>query len=121
MSFNTKLNELWKWFREALEHMRKGDAVQASEKLYKVAEDCVKILAELNRVPGYEAKLLDKVVKSLRSIYGEEILDAWTAAYRLHQRGFREEMLTVEDVAEEAHKIESMPKLVDEEVKRLSV
>jgi len=104
--------ELKKRFREALELLEKGDAVQASEKLYKVAEDAVKILSEINRIPEYEkvrrggtwwTKLLDRAAKRLGNVYGEEVLDAWTTAYELYQKGFHEEQLTVEDVLERAY------------------
>jgi len=118
--------ELKKRFREALELLEKGDAVQASEKLYKVAEDAVKILSEINRIPEYEkvrrggtwwTKLLDRAAKRLGNVYGEEVLDAWTTAYELYQKGFHEEQLTVEDVLERAYKVEDLIKIVEREVK----
>lgn len=68
---------------EAIELIEKEDAVQASEKLYKVVEDCVKLLAKLNSLPEYKkaikegqwwSKLLAKAVERLRDIYGEDVL-----------------------------------------------
>jgi len=44
VSLNARLEELRKRFREAIEYIEKGDAVQAAEKLYKVAENAIKIL-----------------------------------------------------------------------------
>ena len=44
------------------------------------------------------AKLLDRAERSFRDIYGDEILDARDSAYKLHQKGFHEEMLSVDDV-----------------------
>ena len=97
MNLDARVEELKKRFREALELLEKGDAVQASEKLYKVAENAVKILSEMNRILEYEkacqkgtwwTRLLDKAAKRLGNIYGEEVLDAWTTAYELHQKGF---------------------------------
>lgn len=126
MGLDAKVEELKKRFREALEFLEKGDAVQASEKLYKVAEDAVKILSEINRIPEYEkarregtwwTKLLDRAAKRLKNIYGEELLDAWTTAYELHQKGFHEEQLSVEDVLERAYKIEDLIRIVEREVK----
>jgi len=120
------VEELKKRFREALELLEKGDAVQASEKLYKVAENAVKILSEMNRIPEYEkacqegtwwTRLLDRAAKRLGNIYGEEVLDAWTTAYELHQKGFHEEQLTREDVLERAYKVEDLIKIVEREVK----
>ena len=126
MGLDAKVEELKKRLREALEFLEKGDAVQASEKLYKVAEDAVKILSEINRIPEYEkarregtwwTKLLDRAAKRLKNIYGEELLDAWTTAYELHQKGFHEEQLSVEDVLERAYKIEDLIRIVEKEVK----
>ena len=126
MGLDAKVEELKKRLREALEFLEKGDAVQTSEKLYKVAEDAVKILSKINRIPEYEkarregtwwTKLLDRAAKRLKNIYGEELLDAWTTAYELHQKGFHEEQLSVEDVLERAYKIEDLIRIVEREVK----
>jgi len=127
MSLDTRVEELKKRLREALAHLKKGDPVQAAEKLYKVAENAIKILSEVNRIPEYEkakqegtwwTKLLDKAAKRLRDIYGEELLNAWTTAYKFHQKGFHEEQLTIEDIAEEAYKIEDLLKTVEKEAKK---
>ena len=97
MNLDARIEELRKRFKEAIEYLQRDDPVQAAEKLYKVAEDTIKILSEINRVPEYEkarqegtwwTKLLDKAAKRLRDIYGEELLDAWITAYRFHQKDF---------------------------------
>ncbi len=97
MSLNNKIEELRKRFEEALELLKRRNAVQATEELYKVAENSIKILSEINGLPEYEkveqegtwwTKLLDKAAKRLRDIYGEELIDAWTTAYKFHQKGF---------------------------------
>ncbi len=54
MSLDARVEELRKRFEEALEFANKGDAVQAAEKLYKVAENAIKILSEYNKLPEYE-------------------------------------------------------------------
>ncbi len=36
------------------EYLAKGDAVQASEKLYKGVEECIKLLAEKHKLPEFE-------------------------------------------------------------------
>lgn len=127
MNLDARIEELRKRFKEAIEYLQRDDPVQAAEKLYKVAEDTIKILSEINRVPEYEkarqegtwwTKLLDKAAKRLRDIYGEELLDAWITAYRFHQKGFHEEQLTVEEIEEEAYKIEDLLKTVEKEVKK---
>ncbi len=70
MNLNSRVGELKRKFREASEYVGKGDAVQAVEKLYKVAENAMKILSEINGMPEYEVarregswwtKLLDRV------------------------------------------------------------
>ncbi|RLF34875.1 MAG: superfamily I DNA and RNA helicase and helicaseubunit [Thermoplasmata archaeon] len=127
MSPDARVEELRKRFREAVEHLGKGDPVQAAEKLYKVAENAVKILSEINRIPECEkarqegtwwTKLLDRAAKRLRDTYGEELLNAWTTAYKFHQKGFHEEQLTVEDIMEEIYKIEDLLKIVEKEAKK---
>jgi len=39
--------------RRAWEELERGDPVQASEKLYKAAEECIKILACLENLDEY--------------------------------------------------------------------
>lgn len=42
---------------------------------------------------------LEKAVRSLAKIYGEDVVRAWTTAYGvLHIRGFHEKELTTEQV-----------------------
>ena len=127
MGLDARVSELRRRLREALEFLEKGDAVQAAEKLYKVAENAIKILSEVNRVPEYEkarsegtwwTKLLDRAARRLKGVYGEEVLDAWTTAYKLHQKGFHEEQLTAEEVAEEAYKIEDLVRIVERELRK---
>lgn len=97
-----------KYLSEASEYLERGDAVQASEKLYKVAEECIKALAELLGVPEAEKArnlgrwftwLLDKACRRATVLLGEpRIKHAWDAAYSLHVRGFHEAKLDVDDV-----------------------
>lgn len=127
MSLHARVEKSRKGFREAIEYLKKGDSMQAAEKLYKVAENAIKILSEVNRIPEYEkarqegtwwTKLLDKAAKRLRDIYGEELLDAWTTAYKFHQKGFHEEQLAMEEIEEEAYKIEDLLRIAEKEVKK---
>ncbi|ABN70619.1 PaREP1/PaREP8 domain containing family protein [Staphylothermus marinus F1] len=121
----THIENLRKWFREALELLEKGDAVQGSEKLYKIAEAAIKILAKVKQIPEYEKaqredrwwpRLLQRAARRLSEIYGKEVLDAWNTAYhRLHIDGFHEERLSAEEVLEEAYIIEDLVKLVERE------
>jgi len=43
-----------KYFREAQDYLGRGDSVQASEKMYKVVEECIKALAQLYNLPEYK-------------------------------------------------------------------
>lgn len=54
MSLEARAAGLRRMLEEALELLRKGDAVQGAEKLYKVAEDAVKALSELRGLPEHE-------------------------------------------------------------------
>ncbi len=112
-------------FKEAVSYLEKGDSVQASEKLYKVAEDCVKALAEVEgireyteavRSGGWWTKLLQRAAARLSELYGEELRLAWDAAYKLHIEGFHEGRLTINDVKEEAPKIEELLRIVKGEL-----
>jgi hypothetical protein len=52
---------------EAREYIGKGDAVQASKKMYKVAEECIKALAEALQVKeAEEARKREVVFMALR-------------------------------------------------------
>ena len=113
----TEAKKLLEFLEEAKEE---GDPIQASEKLYKVAENCIKLLAKVNESQEYKksekeggwwTKLLDKAAHSLGNIYGEELRDTWSRAYELHQKGFHEETMTLEEVREAIPKIEYLVKL----------
>jgi hypothetical protein len=92
---------------EAEEYLARGDVVQSSEKLYKVAEECVKALSERLGLP--EAKeaevkgrwtvaLLERAVRKLADELGVDVQLGWDAAGHLHVWGFHEAKLEVEDV-----------------------
>jgi len=79
-----------KYIAEAVDSLKKGDAVQASEKLYKVVEEAVKILAEIHGLDAYRKSVevgrwsvqrLEEAAKQLAAIYGDAVYDAWKIAY----------------------------------------
>ncbi len=88
------------FFEEAREYIEKGDAVQASEKLYKVAEECIKALAKRFEVPElkevrrrgkWDTWLLGMAATSLAEMLSEEqVRMAWSIAYDIHVWGFHE-------------------------------
>jgi hypothetical protein len=53
-----RLDNVRHLFDEAEEHLARGDAVQSSEKFYKVAEECVKVLSKRLGLP--EAKIAEE-------------------------------------------------------------
>ena len=92
---------------EADGYLAKGDSVQSSEKLYKVAEECIKALAErfnLEEVKAAEEKgrwtvtLLEKAVGKLVNKLSMDVGLGWDAANYLHIWGFHEVKLDAEDV-----------------------
>ena len=97
------------------------DPVQASEKLYKAAEEAVKALAIGLDLPGarraiesggWWSKLLEKAAQSVAKALGvKEFILWWDTAFKLHVGGFHEAKLSSEDVKERYEYIEAMVNL----------
>jgi len=97
------------------------DPVQASEKLYKAAEETIKALAigldfpEARRAiesGGWWSKLLEKATQSVAKALGvKEFILWWDVAFKLHVDGFHEAKLSSEDVKERYEYIEAMVNL----------
>jgi hypothetical protein len=97
-----------KFFAEGKEYIEKDDPVQASEKLYKVVEECIKLLAEKENLPEHEefkkegrwwSRLLARTASTLAQRLGEDgIGDAWARAFNLHIWGFHEKALGIEHI-----------------------
>ena len=94
------------------------DPVRASEKLYKVAEECVKALAihyNLEYILGNVEKRgrwtvtdLEKVVEEISRRVDELFVSLWDHAWVLHVWGFHEAKLDSESVKMRIKYIESM-------------
>ena len=107
-----------RFVQEARALREKGDSIQASEKLYKAAEGCVKAMAEaLGLEEATEARqrgrwtlrLLDNAAARLAEKTGRrEIHDDWLHAYFLHVEGFHEARLGVEQVGRRSRYIEEL-------------
>ena len=103
-----KLKNLKNLFEEAKEHLKNGNVVQGCEKLYKITEDCIKLLAEHFNLEEFKeakeegawwSKLLARASLSLSQKLNEmKIHSAWLEAFDLHRHGFHEEIYTKEDV-----------------------
>jgi hypothetical protein len=117
----------------ALKYLEEGrafadkDPVQASEKLYKAAEEAVKALAAAldleqaeaaAREGGWRAKLLNRAAEAAAEKLGlEELALWWKAAYYLHVEGSREARLDSEDVKRNAKYVEALVKTAAEVLK----
>jgi hypothetical protein len=94
------------------------DPVQASEKLYKAAEEAVKALAIALNLPearkaieagGWLSKLLEKAAQAVARALGvKEFILWWDTAFKLHVNGFHEARLSSKDVKERYEYIEAM-------------
>jgi hypothetical protein len=107
-----------KYMRECEEYLKNGDAVQASEKAYKVAEELIKALAEKFNLEEYQKALregrwytylLVSAPSKLSQKLVDWVLSGWDAGYTLHVWGFHEAKLTVSDIIPRVEKIRKMP------------
>lgn len=115
-----------KYFREGSELIDR-DPVQASEKLYKAAEEVMKALAQklnlsevLERVKErgrWTITDLEKVAREASRKINEEIYIGWDRANYLHIWGFHEAKLDKEAVKERLPYIEKMIKTLKEVLK----
>jgi hypothetical protein len=97
------------------------DPVQASEKLFKAAEETIKALAIGLDLPearraiesgGWWSKLLEKAAQGVAKALGvKEFILWWDTAFKLHVEGFHEARLSSEDVKERYEYIEAMVNL----------
>jgi hypothetical protein len=97
------------------------DPVQASEKLYKAAEEAVKALATALNLDEAEkalekgrwtVSLLNDAVYTISEKLGvKELIDWWDAAWFLHVEGFHEARLRSVDVAKRLGHVEALVNL----------
>ncbi len=114
-----------KYFREGLELVDK-DPIQASEKLYKAAEEILKAIAKHLNLVDILGKVrergrwtvtdLEKVARIGAKVFGEEIYVGWDRASYLHVWGFHEAKLDSEAVRVRAPYIEKMIELVKQRI-----
>jgi hypothetical protein len=118
------VSDVWRHLDLALRFLEEGkalvdkDPVQASEKLYKATEECVKALAihynlsdilEVVEKRGrWTVTELDKVVRRLYKVVGKWLKDSWESANYLHIWGFHEAKLDQEAVKSDLPDIERM-------------
>ncbi|ADX82074.1 PaREP1 family protein [Saccharolobus islandicus] len=116
-AINLRIELAKKYIAEAEDYLKKGDAVQASEKAYKTAEEIVKALAEKFNIPEYQQASkegrwytywLASAVNRLAKDLGDWILNGWNSAYILHVWGFHEVKLSTSDITEYLRKVKEM-------------
>ncbi len=116
-AINLRIELAKKYIAEAEEYLKKGDAVQASEKAYKTAEEIVKALAEKFNIPEYQQASkegrwytywLASAVNRLTKDLGNWILNGWNSAFNLHVWGFHEVKLSTSDITEYLRKVKEM-------------
>jgi len=106
--------------QKAKQYLANKDPMQASEKLYKVAEEAIKYLAEQTDITEFKTAqkkgmwstgLLNSAPPKLSEKLGrKEIAEGWTHASYLHVQGFHENRL---GVAEVKYALPYIEKLVD--------
>lgn len=106
------------------------EPVEASEKLYKAAEECVKtltlcfnledILKKVGERGRWTATDLVKAVGELAKTIGAWVLDAWDHAWILHVWGFHEAKLDSDDVRARSPYIEKLVELTEERASKHS-
>ena len=120
LEIHVKLSE--KYLRDGKELIDK-DPIQASEKLYKAAEEALKVLIMRNNIE----KILKKVkergrwrvddlfegVSELRKIFGDDVRRWWSTAWELHVWGFHEAKATKEYVEERIEDIKKFLELTE--------
>ena len=97
-----------KSLNEAKQYMEKKNPVQASEKLYKAVEECIKALAktvktlqlkEAEKRGKWDTWLLGRASTDISKVLKEDkIRLAWTMAYDIHVWDFHEAKYRMEDV-----------------------
>jgi len=116
-AINLRIELAKKYIAEAEDYLKKGDAVQASEKAYKTAEEIVKALAEKFNIPEYQQASkegrwntywLASAVNRLAKDLGDWVLNGWNSAYILHVWGFHEVKLSTSDITEYLRKVKEM-------------
>ena len=114
------MTEIERYLEEGRRYIRAEDVVQASEKLYKAAEEAVKSLSKLYAPDVYnEASAKERWTSGLLFKAAGEIADkldsgvkhCWDAAWTLHVQGFHEGKLDINYVAKGVKDIEKLVKL----------
>jgi len=105
-----------KYLGEAKNYLDKGSAIQASENMYKVVEECIKALAEYYKVPELEevrkrgrwlAWLPGSTARTLAEKLNEpRIKYVWSVACNIHVLGFHEAKYSIDKIRMDVQHVE---------------
>jgi hypothetical protein len=126
------MNEDVKLIKELLDegkgYLAKGNPIQASENLYKVVEECIKLLAQRHKIPEYReageegrwwTRLLSRAARTLARLLEEgKIEDTWARAFDLHVWGFHEKALRVGDIEQDITYVEWLMKYTEKAIEQ---
>ncbi len=102
------VGEILKRVDEFYEYVQRGDAVQASEKIYRAAEEFVKLMAELKDIPeAREANFAGRWTRGLLFSASEklDLTSIFDTADVLHVEGFHERSMSLENVRKRGKKV----------------
>ena len=112
-----------RFLEEGRAYIAQGDSVQASEKLYKAAEETIKALAQRLDLPEWReatqkgrwtTTLLFRAVRVLTERLNRlEVQHGWNAAWFLHVEGFHETRLDISQVEFNLPVVEQLVELAD--------
>lgn len=111
-------SEIMGFIEKANKLLDDNDPPDASEKLYKAAEESIKVLAikenpTLDNSDYWSARTLWAQVDILNNIYGDGLRDSWDTAWSLHTQGFHEHLLSREQILERVQKIVDLVNLIN--------
>lgn len=117
-----------RYLSEARSYLDKGDSIQASEKMYKVVEECIKALAEYYKVPELEEMrkrgrwltwLLGSTARTLAEKLNEPKIEyVWTVAYDIHMWGFHEAKYSIDKIRMDVQHVEWLLNFTKQTVKQ---
>ena len=120
--------EISRFVDKSKEYLAKGDTVQASEKLYKAVEECIKVLAERYKLPEYKkakrerrwsSYLLGQAAgRMAENLKQEKIEDVWARAFNIHIWGFHEGKYGVEEIRRNIPYVEWLVNFVKDQEER---
>lgn len=133
--YRLNVNDIESVWEEAEEYFKRKDYVQACEKYYKVAEECVKILSEqyapnvikeVKKIGNWVTPLLYRAVSDIVKNIGwegrleEDIFrEGWKSAVELHIKGFHEYSLDESTIKYDKDKVEKMKNLVEKKLREI--